>query len=163
VSRAVIVGKVGAVKVGLVYVGAPLKAVMLTDADMGGADDVFGFIDDDHSRAVPTRYFVPIATQVEHSYLGRIQCRIPYLLEADATPGRYFVTVLYTPKVLNGGEAQVAAEHLEVLSFNETLDWQPCIELQPATDVTIKIHKLVDADHVAMHVEATFLEVHARV
>lgn len=136
------------------------KAVLLTDAEMGGADDIFGFIDDDHSQAAVSRYYVPAAAQVEHTYLGRITCISPNLLEGDATPGGMFLTVLFTPKVLNGGEAQVAAEHTEVVSWMEDkLVWEPCIELEPATDVTIKIHKLVDADHVVIHIEAIFLEV----
>lgn len=139
------------------------KAVLLTDVAMGGADDIFAFIDDDHSRAAISRYYVPIETQVEHAYLGRVKLQIPYLLEADATPGGYFLTALYTPKVLNLGEAQVAAEHTTVIGFSELLDWQPCIELEPATDVTIKIHKLVDADHVNMHIEVDFLEVYVKV
>jgi len=138
------------------------KAIVLTDANMGGADDVFGFIDDDHSQAAVTRYFVPIATQVAHSYLGRVHIQCPELLEGDATAGGLFLTVTFTPKVLDGGEAQVAAEHTEVLSWQQDkFEWQPLIELEPATDVVFKIHKLVDADHVVIHFEATFLEVYA--
>jgi hypothetical protein len=134
------------------------KCVLLTDSNMGGADDIFGFIDDGESVAAINRYFVPSAATCT-SYLGRIVCRVPYLLEGDATPGGYFLTITFTPVALNGGEVGAAADITQVLSFNEVLDWQPCIELQPATDVIIKIHKLVDADHVGMHIEASFLEV----
>ena len=135
------------------------KAVLLTDSNMGGADDIFGFIDDDHSQAAISRYFVPIATQVPHTYLGRITVQSPNLLEGDATAGGMLLTINYTPKVLNGGEAQVAAEHIDVVSWMEDkLVYEPLYELEPATDVTIKIHKLVNADHVVVHIEAIFLE-----
>jgi len=139
------------------------KAVILTDANMGGADDVFGFIDDNESEAWIGRYFVRDVATVEHSFIGRIKCQIPYLLEADATPGGYFLTVDFTPKPTNLGEVAAAANRSIVIPFSEDLDWQPLIELQPATDVTLKIHKLVDADHVNMYVEATYLEVFTRI
>jgi hypothetical protein len=135
------------------------KAVLLTDADMGGADDVFAFIDDNESEAFVGRYFVPSATQVEHSYIGRIFLQAPYLLEGDATEGGYFLTVDYTPKPTNLGEVAAAANRTHVIHFSQYLDWQPCIELQPATEVTLKIHKLVDADHPEVYIDATYLEV----
>jgi len=137
------------------------KAIILTDENMGGADDIFGFIDDNDSKAAISRYYVPKATQVSNCYLGKVEIISPNLLEGDATPGGLFLTVTYTPKVLNLGEAQVAAERIEVVSWMEDkLIWEPCIELEPATDVIFKIHKLVDADHVVIHFEATFLEVY---
>lgn len=137
------------------------KSVLLTDADMGGADDIFAFIDDDESEAFIGRYFVRDVATIIHSYIGRIICKIPYLLEADATPGGYFLTVEYTPKPTNLGEVAAAANRTLIIPFSEDLDWQPLIELQPATDVVLKIHKLVDADHVDMYVEATYLEVYS--
>jgi hypothetical protein len=138
------------------------KAVLLTDANMGGADDVFGFIDDNESEMAVTRYFVPSATQVEHAYIGRIKCEAPYLLEGDATEGGYFLTVAYTPKPLNLGEVAATANRSIILHFSQYLDWQPLIELQPATEVTLSIHKLVDADHPEIYIDATYLEVWVR-
>lgn len=141
---------------------AGTKEIMLTDADMGGVDDHYGTIVDGSSAATIQRYFAPDAATCK-AYLGRILIRNAYLLEADATPGGLYFTITYTPKVVDisttaTAEPQVAADITLVMNFSEILDWQPCIELEPATEVIFKIHKLVDADHVSCYIEATFIE-----
>ena len=141
---------------------AGTKEINLTDSEMGGADDNYGFITDGNSAATIQRYFTPDAATYK-SYIGRILIRIAYLLEGDATPGSYYFTITYTPKVVDisttaTAQPQVKADITQVINFSEILDWQPCIELEPATEVIFKIHKLVDADHVSCYIEATFIE-----
>jgi len=135
------------------------KAICLTDAAMAGfGTDMYGFIDDGLSSFIPSRYFVPAASE-GRSFLGKLHFKQPYLLEGDATPGGIYVKIILTPKAINLGEAGAASDITLYLSFSEALNWEPCIELEPATEVTISIKKLVDADHVALYCEATFLEV----
>lgn len=136
------------------------KSICLTDDDMAGfGTDMYGFIDDGQSDFIPSRYFVPAASEYGHVYLGRIIAQQPYLLEADATPGGVYMKIVFTPKALNLGEEGAACDKTTYVSFSEHLDWEPCIELEPATEVKIYIKKLVDADHVTCWIEATFLEV----
>lgn len=118
--------------------------------------NVYGVIQDNATYG-PTcsRYFAPSAATCR-SFLGRIQMKAAYLLEADATPGGYYVKITFTPKA-ESEEAAGADVSLE-FSFSEVFDWEPCIELEPATDVIVYIKKLVDADHVAVHADLTYLE-----
>jgi len=138
------------------------KMVMLCDDEMAG-DDNWGYIDDGNSRWAAQRYFVPSATQVEHAYLGRVIAQAPQIAAAAAAVDAIILTITYTPKAIDNIEASAAADLAVTLTFNKELDWQPMIELEPATDVYIEVKKVNDALHDEIYVEASYLEVYARV
>lgn len=137
------------------------KAIVLTDAVMGGADDHFGVIEDGNSQFAAQRYFVPDAASVPHSYLGRIIAQGPQIAAAAAAVDAIILTVTYTPKIVDIGEAQIKADITAVLTFNKELDWQPCIELEPATEVSFSWTDTTTGQ--AIWFEADFLEVYAKV
>ena len=129
----------------------------LVVCDFNGGN-LYGVIQDLQSKGCAgSRYFAPGATVCD-SYLGYIKCKAAYLLEGDATVGGFILTVTYTPKAIGTGSA---SDITLVINFNETLDWQPCIQLEPCTDVIIKINKVVDADHTTVLVESCMLEDHS--
>lgn len=133
------------------------KAVLLTDAVWGGADDTFGFIDDDQSVAVMDKYYVPKASQVVHTYLGRVKANTSYMAAAATAIDDIILTVAFTPKAVNIGASSVAVATTILISFNTILDWQPLIELEPATEVTFSWAK--ETTDQPVWFEATFLEV----
>jgi len=96
---------------------------------------VYGVISDANTQMAITRYFVPAATsgQKTRYYLGKVQARATIINEGDTTATGFIIGVRYTPKALNSNVP--AADIYQSLEFNELLDWQPCVELEPATDV----------------------------
>lgn len=137
------------------------KSILLSDAVWGGADDTFGFIDDDQSVAVIDKYYVPIASQVQHTYLGRIKANTSYMAAAATAIDDIVLTVAFTPKAVDLGKKSIAVATTIEVTFNSILDWQPLIELEPATEVTFSWAKATTDQ--PMWFEATFLEVYARV
>jgi len=133
------------------------KAIVLTDDDMDAAAR-WGMIEDNESAWAAQRYFVPSATQVEHSYLGRVIAKSPQIAAAAAAIDAIILTITLTPKIIDRGEPQVAADKNIVLTFNKDLDWQPCIELEPATDVIFSWNHTTTGQ--AVWFEADFLEVY---
>jgi len=120
--------------------------------------NLYGIIQDLQSKGCAgSRYFAPGSTICD-SYLGYIKCKTSYELEGDATSGGFVMTVTYTPKAIGTG---TASDITLALNFNETLDWQPCIQLEPCTDVIIKIHKVVNATHQNVLIETCMLEDHS--
>jgi hypothetical protein len=74
------------------------KAVILTDANMGGVDDIFGFINDGNTQFNLERFFTqPDSSHT--SYLGRVEAWSA-TTSADATQDSYFVEVNCVPKPL---------------------------------------------------------------
>lgn len=114
------------------------KMITLTDANMGGNDN-WAYIEDGNSQFIMQRFFVqPSATCA--SYLGRIIAKVPTMAAAATAIDAVKLVVAYTPKILsvNDGfaEPQIKTNITAELQFNGELNWQPCIELEPATEVT---------------------------
>jgi hypothetical protein len=132
------------------------KMIILTDADMGGADDEFGFISDGHSEFALERFFTqPDSTH--KSFLGRVECWAP-IQDGDSAAAGFACHITYTPKPNSqGAEAAVAADVTTEIEFSDHFVWEPCIELDGGTEV---IFKLEDFDTAAtIHLEAILLEV----
>ena len=139
------------------------KAIVLTDAVFAGAGtDLWGFIQDSHTSFAVERYYVPAASQVEHSYLGRFEIwGTPDTTEATTVKTGTEIVITYTPKAVNLGEAQTAFATTTTLDFSDYIKWEPCIELEPATTVTFTMKWLFQAEQI--HLELTFLEVYVKV
>ena len=103
------------------------------------ATNKYGIISDANTEAAPVRYFTPIATSGQNTryFLGKVQAKATIINEGDTTATGFIVQVRFTPKATNSSIP--AADKLMNLEFNEILDWQPCIELEPATDVIFYI------------------------
>lgn len=132
------------------------KGIILTDAAMGGADDIFGFIEDTESKFNLQRFFVqPAATCT--SYLGRLHMHTTPKAIGAATDS-YMFSVTYTPKVvtLEAGYPQKAAEIEEVFLFEREFDWHPCLVLEPGTEVTFKVG--AEATDNVIHMMAIMIE-----
>ena len=131
-------------------------AIVISDAVWGGVDDTFGFINDGNSQFNLERFFTqPAATCA--SYLGRVDVKCVNIAEAAAG---YILDVTFTPKILNLGEVQPATDKTLHMEFTEFLNWEPCIELAPATEVIFKVGDNATAGILA--IEATMLEVYPR-
>jgi len=135
------------------------KGIHLTDDSLDAAAH-WGFIEDNESAWAAQRYFVPSATQVEHAYLGRVIVKMAHMFAAAAAIDGIILTITCTPKVIDLGEVQAAVDKNIVITFNEDLDWQPMIELEPATDVIFSWNHTTTGQ--AIWFEADFLEVYVK-
>jgi len=121
------------------------------------ATNKYAIISDANTQAAPCRYFVPAATTGQDTkyFLGKVKARATIINEGDTTATGFILGVRYTPKALNANVP--AADIYQSLEFNELLDWQPCIELEPATDVIFYIGDNGTIGEV--HLEYAILEV----
>lgn len=131
------------------------KAVVLCDADWDSVADTYGFISDGNSAFALQRFFTqPDSTH--RSFLGRIEAWAP-IQDGDSAAAGFLIEINYTPKPVNLGEAQVAADITMHFDFSEHFVWEPCIELDGGTEVKFYVG---DYDTAAIiHIEATMLEV----
>ncbi len=134
------------------------KGIVLTDANMGGADDIFGFINDGNSQFNLQRFFTqPNATC--DSYLAHIHLHSSES-GTDANQDAFYLTITYTPRVLGlsdgFAEAQGAADKTMTLHFYNNLDEDPCILLEGGTEVIFKVGDVNDPS--AIHCEFVMVE-----
>ena len=91
------------------------------------------------------------------SFLGKIKAS--HSLDSTVTElvgASVFVTFTPLEAYSNGGSADITIE----LTFSDFIEWEPCIELEPATDVIVKISNVEGAKLDNMFVEVTYLEVY---
>lgn len=127
------------------------KQIVLGTHDVG---TVYNAIGCDARYSAHSGYFSPDAATCR-SFLGKIKAT--HSIDStvtEITGGSVFVT--YTPIAANtnGDSADITVE----LTFSNNLEWEPCIELEPATDVIIKISNVEGAKLSEMFVEVTYLE-----
>ena len=91
------------------------------------------------------------------SFIGRIKCSVSHE-STDAKKQGNEIQITYSPKAASTNAA--ASDITTNLVFQDNLDWQPCIELAGATDVTIQVLTLDNTNVDDMHVEVTYLEVY---
>ncbi len=133
------------------------KMITLTDANMVGGDN-WAYIEDGNSRFSLQRFFVqPSATAT--SYLGRIKVKFPHMTAAATAVDAVILTITYTPKILDAGEAGAAADITIVLPFNHDTVFEPLLELEPATEVMFSWAHTTTGQ--AIWFEAIMLEVYA--
>jgi len=117
------------------------------------ASAIYGVIEDGRLYSVHSRYRAPAST-VCQSFLGRIQIDTTKL-QTDAADSSYQLVIAYTPK----DRSNVS----EIIDFWDVLDYQPCVELEPLSVVSVTIKKFTDADHKQVMFRSSILEVYARV
>lgn len=129
------------------------KTIRLGDHNSG---NYYGLISQGGRYRSSAMFFTqPIATC--RSFIGKIKCSVSHE-STDAKKQGNEIQVTFTPKAANSSAA--ASDIVINLVFQDNLDWQPCIELAPATDVTIKVLTLDNTNVDDIHVEATYLEVY---
>lgn len=139
------------------------KGIVLTDANMGGVDDIYGFINDGNSQFNLERFFTQPSATCD-SYLAYIKAWSGSTA-ADATHDSFFLDVVFTPRALTTGdgftEAQAAADKTIHYEFNNELYVEPLILLEPATEVIFKVGDNNDPGIVCL--EAVMCEVYPAV
>lgn len=127
---------------------------------------LWGIVSDGGSRANFSRYFVPATyttgdttRTITHAYLGKVHASFPSV-QADAEIEDAYITITLTPYQINANEISGAPSDITLKFYvSREFDWQPCIRLEPCTDVIFKIGKTLNADHAEMFVETAILEV----
>lgn len=131
------------------------KMVLLTDADADGVADYYGIISDGQSEFALERFFTqPDSTHI--SYLGKVECYATIQGGDNATAGS-IITIQYTPKPTDLGEAAAAADVTQTFNFSEHFLWEPCIELDGGTEVIFSLGDIDEPQTIS--IEAHMLEV----
>lgn len=128
------------------------KQIILCDHD---ASNIYAAISEGGRYACDGNFFTqPVATCL--SYLGRVKATAPTIVEGDAANGGAVLSCTFTPRAANtdGDSADITM----TFQFYGTFEWEPCIQLEPATDVLFSITDIATATNV--HVEASILEVY---
>jgi len=127
------------------------KTIRLGTFDSGA---YYGLISQGGRYNSSARYFSRDAATAR-CFLGMIHAHCSNETTAAKKQGNE-LQVTYTPKAQNSN-ADASDITMDII-FEDHLDWEPCIELEPATDVSIKILTL-DATNVDdLFVEVFFLE-----
>lgn len=127
--------------------------ILLSTFDTG---IIYAAIGEGHRYMCNSGFFTqPAATC--RSFLGRVKASTAIDSTVTETTGSR-ITVYYTPLQAhaNGGAVETEID----LDFQDTLCWEPCIELQPATDVVIKAMNIEGAKLPNMLIETSYLEVY---
>lgn len=114
----------------------------------------YGEISDENTRSAMSAYFVPSGTLCR-SFLGKVRINGPIINEGDGTLAGYIFEVTFTPKAIDANETP--ADVTLTFWFNGEFKWEPCIELEPATDVIFKIGDSGTASNLL--IETAILEV----
>ena len=121
-----------------------------------GSTAVYAGIGEGHRYMANSGFFTqPSATC--RSFLGYVKASTAIDSTVTELTGSR-ITVFYTP--LQAHALGGAVETQISLDFQDILDWQPCIELAPATDVVIKAMNLEGAKLPEMLIETAYLEVY---
>ena len=129
------------------------KQIVLGTFDIGTVYNAIGC--DARYMANSSFFTQPAATC--RSFLGKIKAS--HSIDSTVTEvGGASVFVTFTPieAYSDGGSADITIE----LTFSDFLLWEPCIELEPATDVIVKISNVEGAKLSEIFVEVTYLEVY---
>lgn len=128
--------------------------------------NIYAIVPDGNSQSNHPRYFS--LSSDYRCFLGHIHIDAPPSVGADGDNVDFEVKVTYTPKAwdthssnayLQTTDNQAACDISQTFGFYQTFDWQPCIELEPCTDVIIYVRKVIDQDHSVMNVMYKVLEV----
>ena len=118
--------------------------------------NIYGVIADANTYGgAGSRYFALDSSY--RCFLGQLLLTAPLRQVADGETWGHQVAITFTPKSETG---QAAADITLTFDFQDKLVWEPCIELEPATDVIIKVHAILnDVVFAEVGVRFTCLEV----
>ena len=120
--------------------------------------NIYAITPDSSTRGTAgSRYFAPSSSYT--SYLGKVECYAPQGFQADDESLCHQLTVTFTPKKETG--TTTASDISLAMEFNDHFLWEPCIKLEPCTDVTFKIKKVLDSeDFIEVTLNYAVLEVY---
>jgi len=127
------------------------KAIIIENA---GATAVYGTISKTQHYNSSPNYFSTDAAYAR-CFLGKIIAKASWE-STDAKAQGNEIQVTFTPKAQNTNAAALPV--IIDLIYQDQLDWQPCIELEPATDVTVKILTLDNTNVDDMYIQIHYLE-----
>ncbi|MCP3685851.1 MAG: hypothetical protein GY861_24645 [bacterium] len=133
--------------------------------DVDGSN-IYAGVEDANSRSAITSYFAPSSYDatgetIDFVYLGYVHAVMPYIQD-DEEDHLNTLRVFFTPYSLGSTEVSgVPSDGYVDLSLPNggEFTWQPCIRLEPNTDVIFQIKKELDADHTQFWFEYKMLEV----
>ena len=121
--------------------------------DFNGGN-IYAVVCDGNSHTSHSRYY-SLGTDYR-CFLGQIKASFPIQNEGEDTKeDGAAIQIVYTPKCETG---QAECDVTITMDFAGEIDWQPCLEIEPCTDVYFKILKLTDINHVNMAIEYKILE-----
>ena len=126
--------------------------ILIGDADLS---PIYGAIAEDSRYSSHSGYFVPDSATCR-SFLGQIKGDTGQVYEGDAADAGSLINITFTPLEahVNGGSADITMQ----FQFSKDFNWEPCIELEPATDVLVSISDITTPTIV--HIEMAILEVY---
>ena len=127
------------------------KTIMLEN---GAAAEVYGIISREMNYNSSANYFATDAAYAR-CFLGKIIVKSSHE-STDAKKQGNEIQVTLTRKAENADAS--ASDIILDIVFQDNLDWQPCIELEPATDVTIKILSLDNTNVDDLYIQVHYLE-----
>lgn len=132
--------------------------------DIDGTN-IYAAVDDAGSRAAISAYFVPASydssgATIDYVYLGQVKAAGSFI-QKDATSMEVYLKITFTPYQIDSNEISGAPSDvsLQIPIDNKGFDWQPCIRLEPLTDVTFQVKHVDDDDHSDIFLEYKILEV----
>ena len=133
--------------------GVEAKTIRLGNV---GSTAIYGGIGEGHRYMANCGIFTQPSATCD-TYFGFI--RVSTLTDSTVTEAQGAqVKIFYTPAEAhaNGGAVETELE----ISLNGTFDWQPCIRLEPATDVVVQVKDAQGEVLEEIFVETAFLEVY---
>jgi len=127
------------------------KTIQLGTFDLGTK---YGAISREMNYNSSANYFSTDAAYAR-CFLGKIKVTCSNHTTVTKALGNE-IQVTLTPKAQNANAG--ASDMIINLVFDTELDWQPCIELEPATDCTIKILSLDNTQVDDMYIQVHYLE-----
>lgn len=132
--------------------------------DIDGTN-IYASVDDAGSRAGICSYFVPASYDasgetIDFVYLGSVKA-IGSFIQKDATSMEVYLTVIFTPYQIDSNEISGAPSDvtIQIPIDNKGVPWEPCIRLEPLTDVVFQVKHVDDDDHSDIFLEYKILEV----
>ena len=121
------------------------------------ASNYYGIIPDGSTYgSAGSRYFA--LSSAYTCYLGKIDVWAPQGFQANDESLCHVLTITYTPVKATG--TTTASDITLAMEFNDHFHWEPCIELEPCTDVIFKVHKVLNSeDFIDVTLDYAILEV----
>lgn len=127
------------------------KTIRLGDHD---ASNYYGLISQGGRYSSSARYFSRDAATAR-CFIGKIHAHCSSESTVSKKQGNE-LQITYTPKA---GSSDAAASDITIdVVFQDHLTWEPCIELEPATDVNVKVLTLDNTNVDDLFVEIIYLE-----
>lgn len=114
-----------------------ITAQVISDKDK---TNIYAVIADENTYGNAGSRYTALDTDYR-CFLGRLQLEAVSRAVTDGEALGHQASVTFTPLSKTG---QAAADITLLIDFQDKLDWQPCMELEPATDVIVQIKAILN-------------------